>query len=493
MAVARQARREDGLRPLGHPVLPLRVRPSRGQAVPLGGLGLRARRRHRVRARQDPRVPGGRRRRRQRRRCPHLPEPVGAHPGRAAQAPAAQGALDPGRAAASSRAARARCAASTATTRAPSRRWEAGPGTTAPRRRCSSWSATTPPPRRWSSTGSPAGSKPVDSDERDVIPQPGQARAVLERRGRPVRWPDRARSSSTPTSSTRGEGSRAEFKAAAATEIDELKADVASRFPGARAEAAHRRGDPPRGDEHRRQARAPRRRGPLRGVGLDAHRGLGRQHRHPHPRGAGLRHPAALRAGRRPRPPPPLLRRSTPTRGRSPPSTPRSTASPSPSSRPAASAPSRRRPNRSLGCGRHRPAPSWPSGSPSVVGYRHELDVDDRLSADFDETPGSTLSADRRADRGRGRAASSASAASMTSPICRASATQEVAFHIAQRLLDTHFGRRLRHRPALAVPPPRATRPGVDAAPTCLQLQRLRLRRPARPGPAPGRGRRQRI
>ncbi len=56
-----------------------------------------------------------------------------------------------------------------------------------------------------------------------------------------------------------------------------------------------------------------RRAGPLRRLGLDADRGLGHQHRHPHPRRARLRHPAPLRAGRRPRAAPSVLR---PERGR---------------------------------------------------------------------------------------------------------------------------------------------------------------------------------
>ena len=47
---------------------------------------------------------------------------------------------------------------------------------------------------------------------------------------------------------------------------------------------------------------------PLRGLGLHAHRRLGRQHRHPRAGRARLRHPAALRAGHRPRPAPPVLR-----------------------------------------------------------------------------------------------------------------------------------------------------------------------------------------
>ena len=70
----------------------------------------------------------------------------------------------------------------------------------------------------------------------------------------------------------------------------------------------HRPGTAPRGHEHRRQARPLGRVHPLRGLGLDAHRRLGRQHRHPCPRHSRLRHPASVRAGHWPRPAPPVLR-----------------------------------------------------------------------------------------------------------------------------------------------------------------------------------------
>ncbi len=81
----------------------------------------------------------------------------------------------------------------------------------------------------------------------------------------------------------------------------------------------------------------PRRADPLRRLGLDAHRGLGRQHRHPHPGHPRLRDPAPVRAGRRPGPPPRELRARTPMACSSP-STPRSTASRSASSRPPGTA-----------------------------------------------------------------------------------------------------------------------------------------------------------
>ncbi len=64
---------------------------------------------------------------------------------------------------------------------------------------------------------------------------------------------------------------------------------------------ADRRGPAARGDEHRRQAGQARRAREVRRLRLDAHRRLGRQHRHPHPGRAGVRHATAVRAGGRPR------------------------------------------------------------------------------------------------------------------------------------------------------------------------------------------------
>jgi type III restriction enzyme len=82
----------------------------------------------------------------------------------------------------------------------------------------------------------------------------------------------------------------------------EMAADEIER--SARDDRAHRRSPrrhkitdedlAARGDEHRRQEGPARRTDPLRGLGVDAHRGLGRQHRHPRPRRPRLRHPAAL-------------------------------------------------------------------------------------------------------------------------------------------------------------------------------------------------------
>ena len=76
----------------------------------------------------------------------------------------------------------------------------------------------------------------------------------------------------------------------------------------ARRREHHRPGPAARGDEHGRQEGPARRRHPLRRVGLDAHRRLGRQQRHPHPRHPRVRHAAPLRTGDRPRASAPVLR-----------------------------------------------------------------------------------------------------------------------------------------------------------------------------------------
>ncbi len=110
----------------------------------------------------------------------------------------------------------------------------------------------------------------------------------------------------------------------------------------ARRREHHRPGTAARGHEHGRQSRSARRSHPLRRLGLDAHRRLGRQHRHARPRHPRLRHAAPVRAGHRPRAAPPVVR---PERRRacSTSSTPTSSAFPS-TSRPSRS--SRRRSRR---------------------------------------------------------------------------------------------------------------------------------------------------
>ena len=88
-----------------------------------------------------------------------------------------------------------------------------------------------------------------------------------------------------------------------------VQAVLPSAQPGCRRGQDHRRRPAARGDEYHRQEGQARRAHPLRGLGRHAHRGLGRQHRHPHPRCPPVPQPAAVRAGRRPRPAAAQLRR----------------------------------------------------------------------------------------------------------------------------------------------------------------------------------------
>ncbi len=116
--------------------------------------------------------------------------------------------------------------------------------------------------------------------------------------------PPERRSSSTPTQLESGEAMSAEFKAARRRRDRGVQGRVRQRFPGRDAdeltdedllrEVMNTVGKPGKLGEHVRCVVSR----------VDAHRGLGRQHRHPHPRRAGVRHPAAVRAGRRPRPAP---------------------------------------------------------------------------------------------------------------------------------------------------------------------------------------------
>ena len=136
---------------------------------------------------------------------------------------------------------------------------------------------------------------------------------------------------------------------------------------------------------------------------LDAHRGLGRQHGHPHPRRPRVRHPAPLRAGRRPRPAPPLVRRQR-RRAASSPSTPslrrpvRSSSPPtSRSTDPPPPKPVDRGPRRSTG------ARTCGSTFPKLDGYRVEL-PDERASGSTSTTrPSSTIGPNTVPTLGRDR------------------------------------------------------------------------------------------
>ena len=183
--------------------------------------------------------------------------------------------------------------------RTPTRRSTASPPPS------SSSSATTPPSPRWSTTTSPAGRSPSATTSPSGCPASSRCSPTSSTASRS---PGRARSSSTPSSSSPARGCPPEFKKIAATEIEEFNAEYARRVPGRKAE------DMDDGQIMREVMNTVGKAGklgePVRCVvsRLDAHRGLGRQHRHPHPRRPRVRHPAPVRAGRRPRPAPPLLR-----------------------------------------------------------------------------------------------------------------------------------------------------------------------------------------
>ncbi len=303
-AVQRQARRPGGLRPLGHAVLPRAARATRRARCSRGSCrDFSADRRHRVGHREGP--AGARRRRLDGRATlpmyrdlwlrirDELPQKglQGRRPSTASRAcpKELEGALlQPVR--------QLREVVRRAGSEREGRR---------ARRRCSSWSARTPHLQarlrldRWlgedrcadGSTVVVPGNLPLFSNEEDgALARP------------PEHAPHRLGAARL------GRGDDAEFKKIAAAEIDEFKDEYRAALPGPQRRRAHRRGPPARGHEHRRQAGPARRADPLRRLGLDAHRGLGREHRHPHPRRPRVRDAAALRAGRRPRPAPRQLR-----------------------------------------------------------------------------------------------------------------------------------------------------------------------------------------
>jgi type III restriction enzyme len=106
-----------------------------------------------------------------------------------------------------------------------------------------------------------------------------------------------------------GEALDDDFRKMAGDEIERFRRDLAQRTGNiAAGEKNHRPRPAALGYEYGRQAGPARREHSLRRLGRDADRGLGRQHRHPHPRGARVRHAAAVRAGCRPRAAPAILR-----------------------------------------------------------------------------------------------------------------------------------------------------------------------------------------
>ena len=142
---------------------------------------------------------------------------------------------------------------------------------------------------------------------RQQTPGARPALAVLERRGRRLEH---------PAADDHRRLRPARVRRAARSRVQEgrrardrgVQAGLPAAQPGRRRRQAERCRPAARSDEHDRQARQARRAHPLRRVGGDAHRRLGREHRHPHPRHPAVPQPATLRAGRRPRAAPPQLR-----------------------------------------------------------------------------------------------------------------------------------------------------------------------------------------
>ena len=275
----------------------------------------------------------------------------------------------------------------------------------ASRRPCSSSSAPTRSCRSSSSTGSPA--RRSSSPTATTVRPPATCRCFA--------------TSTTATGSTRprtilvdsaqlesGEPLGADFKKAAAHEIEAFKHEYRLPQPRRRRRQAHRRRPPPRGDEHGRQEGQARRAHPLRRVGVDAHRGLGRQHRHPHPR-----HPRASAASS-------SASRSSAAACAAAATPPTTTAASSPSTpslrrpvrlhpggRPVDATRSRKPPGRRGPCARRSGRPRDPL--PKLDGYRVEC-LTSRCIADFgarrrlhvDRNEVATLGRDR-GHRRRGR------------------------------------------------------------------------------------------
>ena len=146
----------------------------------------------------------------------------------------------------------------------------------------------------------------VELDDGTTSLVAGELPLLSQRRRRRLDRRGRARSSSTPPSSSPARRWARDFKQAAAHEIEAFKDEYRRRNPGADVdkltdedllrEVMNTVGKKGKLGEHVRCVVSV----------VDAHRGLGRQHRHPHPRHPPLRQPAPVRAGRRPGAAPPL-------------------------------------------------------------------------------------------------------------------------------------------------------------------------------------------
>ena len=263
-AVKRQDRRPGGLRPLGHAVLPARLRLPRGHALPLGRLRLLADRRDRVRASSRcPRVPvaddamTGEQ--------PDLPRPLAAHP----RATCRRRAARPTRSAAS------RSCPSELEGALHSlygnyekyyRRWEQNAEARARGHDAAGLHRRLQQHQRLQARlrlDRRLGEGRCPTARRSLVP--GQA-AALQQRARTAAGPRRPNTilvDSRAARVGRGDERRVQEDRGRARSRSS-RPSTAQRFPGRDADDAHRRGPAARGDEHGRQAGQARRAGPVR-------------------------------------------------------------------------------------------------------------------------------------------------------------------------------------------------------------------------------------
>ena len=173
-------------------------------------------------------------------------------------------------------------------------------GPTAGRRRCSSSSATTPTSASSSSTTSPATKQTRRTRTAQPIVAPGKLPIFSNVEGN--RWLHRPNTILVDSEQLEsGEGMSPSSRSWPPRRSRSSRPSTAPRFPGRDAESLT--------DEDLMRevmntvgkAGQARREHPVRRLRVDAHRGLGRQHRDAHPRRPGVRDAAAVRAGRRPR------------------------------------------------------------------------------------------------------------------------------------------------------------------------------------------------
>ena len=219
------------LRPVGHAVLPARLRLPRRHALPVGRLRLLADRRHRGRHRQGPARAG--RRRLDDRRPAHLPRPVAAHPRR----PAEEGPQDR-RASAANRKLPAELRRGAAQPVRQLREVRTGAGKQNAEARATRQHAAGLHRRLQQHQRLQAGLRlhrrlgEDRSATRHVVQCRAAAASSATSTATAAGCTARTRSWSTAEQLESGEAMSAEFKKIAAREIDEFKAEYRARFPG---------------------------------------------------------------------------------------------------------------------------------------------------------------------------------------------------------------------------------------------------------------------